>query len=545
MVARLGMGNRAVSDEHELDAGSGRSARKKDITGRDRLGRNLVARWLGQIVVVISGFVIPRMIDTNLGASALGIWDLGWSTVSYFRLMGLGFAGGLNRFVALYTAQEQRNELRRAVSSTVFLQLAIASITAVVAMTLAWFLPVLFDSISSAEIVDAQWLVAFLGCNLAVRMLFWPSRGILTGHHLWTVTAAVSAAGDVGVLIGLYLVLKLGGGLAGLGLVVFGMAFVTEFVRSVMARKVYGDRFLIWASVDRRMIKKMFVYGMKNNVSSLSSIVAVQTTSMLLAANAGPAALAVYARPLALFNHFERMISQYSFLLTPMAGSIQGLAQDHELREFFLSSMRSSYALSIPAILMLVGFGDAVIEIWMGADYVVPGLVMILGAALFLPFSHAAAIRILAGVNAHGKVALVSLAVTMTSLAIALLIAYQFGWSERMAAVVVGISLTSGPGFVFVIGACRRFAVGAREYFRTSFLPPVLCNLPLAATILAAHWIVADMTFLLAVVSGFAGTIVMALTYWRFLLSAELKQKWQRKLRRKLGKSPKVPQTTE
>lgn len=107
------------------------SKMEHDITGQDRLARNLVARWLGQIVVVISGFVIPRFIDDSLGTSSLGIWDLGWTTVSYFRLFGFGFAGGLNRYIALYNARGQQAELRRAVSSTCFLQLLIASVTAI------------------------------------------------------------------------------------------------------------------------------------------------------------------------------------------------------------------------------------------------------------------------------------------------------------------------------------------------------------------------------------------------------------------------------
>ena len=34
-------------------------SKKKDVTGRSRMARNLVGRWLGQIVVIVTGFVIP------------------------------------------------------------------------------------------------------------------------------------------------------------------------------------------------------------------------------------------------------------------------------------------------------------------------------------------------------------------------------------------------------------------------------------------------------------------------------------------------------
>ncbi len=377
---------------------------------------------------------------------------------------------------------------------------------------------------------SAQWLVAFLGGNLAVRMLYWPARGILTGHHYWTVTSAVTAGGDIVVLGGLYLALKIGGGLASLGLVVFAVSFFTEALRAFMAKRIYNDRMLIWSSVDRKMIAKMFVYGMKNNLSGLSTVIAVQTTGILLAANAGPAALAVYARPLALFNHMERFITQYAFLLTPMAGSIQGIAGDGELKEFFLTSMRSSLAMTMPAILLLSGFGDAIIRVWMGESYVVPLLAPLLGVGFLLPLAHSAAFRILAGINAHGRVAVVALLVTGAAMLVSLIPAFLFGWSELVAAAVVGFSLSVGPGLTGVVGACRRFSVSMKEYLGKVVVAPVLCSLPLAAIVAGSRIVDPQMNIGHAGVWSAIGLLVLGVMYWRFLFTPEMRAKWRRRL---------------
>jgi O-antigen/teichoic acid export membrane protein len=504
--------------------------REHDITGRDRVVRNLFSRWLGQLVVIVSGFIIPRMISDSLGSSSLGIWDLGWSTINYFRLMGFGFAGGLNRFVALYNARNDVEQLRRAVSSTVFLQLVIAAFTAIAALVLAWQLPAVFARIPPAEMPDAQVLIAFLGGNLAVRMLFWPSRGILTGHHYWTITSAVSAAGDILVLAGLYTVLVMGGGLAELGMVVCGGAVLTEGTRTLMAKRIYRDRLLIWSCVDTRMIRKMFMYGMKNNVTALSSVFSYQTTALLLASAAGPAALAVYARPMALFSHIERLITQYAFLLTPMAGSLQGLARDDELREFFITSMKSSLAMTLPAMLLLGGYGDALIRLWMGPEYVVPVLAPLLALGLTLPLAHAAALRILAGIDAHGRIALRSLAVTAVALGCAVIPAYVLGWSEVAAACVVGFATTAGPGITVLLGACRRLSVRAAEYLRRVVLAPIACNLPLAALIAGSRLLDREMTIAEAIPWGIAGAIVTGGMYWRFLLGEQARARWGRRI---------------
>ena len=495
----------------------------KDKTGKDRIARNLAARWLGQVVVVISGFIIPRQIDASLGPTALGIWDFGWSTVVYFRFLGLGLAGGLNRFVALYNAEEAEEKLRRAVSSTVFLQIIISLVTAVAAVALASILPSIFDEIPSEDVYESQVLIVLLGGTIAFRMLCWPARGILTGYHMTTVTSMVTAAGDLLLLIGLFGVLMFGGKLAELGVVVLVSSVITETARVFMARRVYSGPILERASLDRKMMRKMFAFGMKNNISGLPNIVVLQTTSLVLAATAGPAALAIFSRPLALCGLIGRMVKQYAFLLTPVAGGMHGLKRHDDMKELFLSSLRISVAMTVPPLLLLAVYGDIVIEIWMNEDYVVPWLCPLMSIGFFLSFSHTAAMRILAGVDAHGRIAIRSLIVSVLVYAVALATAIETGLNVISAAIVVGLGMSVGPGLVVMAGACKRFEVGMLEYWRHSMLPPLFCSVPLLAIILGSRALYPDLSLRGAVLWGSAGAAATLLCYWRFLLSNEMR----------------------
>ena len=506
-------------------------SKKKDVTGRSRMARNLVGRWLGQIVVIITGFVIPRLIGDNLGAVSLGIWDFGWSTVSYFRYMGFGMAAGLNRFVALYTAKENVTKLRRAVSSTVFLQMVIGACVAAASFGVASLVPVLFDEIEPAQVRDAQLVLIFLGCNLAVRMAFWPSRGILTGNHLWTVTAGVTAFGDTVLLIAMFAVLIYGGTLAHLGMVVFGTAIMTESIRDIMAKRVYPYPKNSWQSVDKKTMIKMFIFGFKNSIAGMSRVIVLQTTALCLAAAAGPAALAVYARPVALFSHADKFISLYAFLLTPVAGSLQGLKRDAELRELRLSSLQASFAMTIPAVFLLSGYGDAVVRLWMGDGYVVPLLAPRLGLAFLLPYAHAVSMRILVGIDAHGRVAVRSLLYSCVMLAISIGAAFWYGWSPIVAAIVVCVSLAAGPGMSVVVAASRRLGVGFGDYLRDGVSRPLLCNLPLAAVIVVSRYLDKDVTTLDAVIWGGIGGTMTVILYWFFVMPDSLRAK----LRRRVG----------
>lgn len=88
-----------------------------ELSGRDRLPRNVLWSWLGHGVFIIFGFIVPRLIDQTLGREALGVWDFGWALVSYFALVQAGVVSSVNRYVSRYRATGDQQGINRAVSS--------------------------------------------------------------------------------------------------------------------------------------------------------------------------------------------------------------------------------------------------------------------------------------------------------------------------------------------------------------------------------------------------------------------------------------------
>ncbi len=499
-------------------------------SGQDRIAFNLFARWAGQLVVIVSGFVIPRLIDDSLGPEALGVWDFAWSTVSYYRFMGFGLSGGLNRFVALYSAQQDTAKLVSAVSSTYVLQAGVALLVTAASAVMAMFLPLIFHELTPQEVEQSQWVVFFLGANLAVRMLFWPSRSVLTGYHQWALTAAVTAVGDIVLLIAMTVVLKTGGSIGDLGLTVFLNAVVFELIRQYMSSRVYPHPAIVRSAIDWATMKQMIGFGVTNSVTGLPNIVAIQTTSIALGATAGPAALAVYARPLALFNHIDHLVKLYAFLLTPVAASLQGLKREADLKPVLLQAMMSSIAMTLPPLLLLAGYGDVIVAVWMGPDYVIPVLAPILGCAFLLPYANSSAMRILVGVDAHTSTALRSLLVTAVVLAIAITAVSLIGWSPATAGIVIGAAMICGPGLVVLHGALKRFDVSLREYVVTAVLPPLACNGIWLALIVISRLVDRDLTFAEAAAWSLAGGASVIVLYWKYLLTDGMRERVTRRL---------------
>ncbi|MDG1226318.1 MAG: hypothetical protein P8P11_07195, partial [Burkholderiales bacterium] len=62
--------------------------RKKDVIGKAQFSYNVVVYWFAQILVIASGFIVPRQISDNLGIEILGVWDIGWATYNYLAITG-------------------------------------------------------------------------------------------------------------------------------------------------------------------------------------------------------------------------------------------------------------------------------------------------------------------------------------------------------------------------------------------------------------------------------------------------------------------------
>ena len=133
------------------------------------------------------------------------------------------------------------------------------------------------------------------------------------------------------------------------------------------------------------------------------------------------------------------MIRQYANLLALVAGGMQGLKRNDDMKEFFLTSLRVSIAMAAPPLIVLGAYGDLVIETWMTKEYVVPMLCPIMAAGFFMSISHSAAMQILAGVDAHGRAALRSLLVSTLVYAVAITVAITTGLNAISAAIVVGL----------------------------------------------------------------------------------------------------------
>ncbi len=491
-----------------------------DVTGERHIAWNVITSWAGHAVFLVGGFLLPRVIDRHIGQASLGIWDFSWSLISYFGLAGLGIGSSVNRHVAIYRAQNDVVSLRKTVSSVTMVQLATAILVCLFTVIAVCFLPLLMKGRAGVSINEVRWVIGLLGLCLAVQMGFDAQRGVMTGCHRWDLHNGLNSASYAVSLIGIFLALHFDGGLRAVAAVYTAIAILTEFVRVGIVRRICPELRISLRYAELQETKKMFVFGGKVVVSGLPGLLLIQASSLMIAAYLGPAALAVYSRPMALIRNSQILVNKFAFVLTPTAGSLRSVGKEEELRQFFIAATRCGVCLALPLILLLSIDGGKLLRIWMGPRYEYGGLIAVLAIGYLLPITQQAVSTILIGLNLHGKPALFSIPVAVVGLTVGIIAVRMFGCTLTGTALMVVVPLAVGNGVIPMVYACQKLHVSFGLFVYRAFLAPGLRAVPFALCLILANRVLAEHPFYSILAGGSVGVAVTVPLYWTYMRAA-------------------------
>ena len=449
--------------------------KNEDLTGQDRFAWNLLVGWGSQFVLIFSGFIMPRLVDDKVGQVALGIWDFGWSFVSYLSLVGLGMGACFNRYIAQHRSTGDFVSLNKVANSAVSVQLVFASITALCTIIFYLCLPHYFSDALQDNTFTAQGVVLLLGFSVAVKMVAGSASGLLTGYHRWDIHNALHAGDSILALILMVIALYF------TDLSVIGMAlgylistFVFEALRFIFVSKVCTEFHFDFSMANRATCLEMLVFGIKSMLSNIPPIILLQTISIMLVSTIGPAALAVFARPMALTKQIKTFMAKFTLMLTPTTGSMQGMGDIRSIQHLFINTTKLSFAFTLPSLGFLFIYGDVILQYWMGSRYALWPLIMILAAGQVLPMGQDTSIRILMGMNQHGQISVIAFIAVFVIFAIGLLFSGVEQWALTTAALLFVVPMNIVYGIMVPIYTCRQLKISWFSYIYNSLIKPVI-----------------------------------------------------------------------
>lgn len=503
-----------------------------DLTGRERMVRNVITSWAGESVFIVAGFIMPRMIDRYIDQESLGVWDFGWSLVAYFTLVQVGIVSSINRFVARHRAEGDVGGVNVVVSSVTFVLaiMGLAVFVLTVAATLA--LPVLLKEQLAGHIHEARWVVLLLPCSLAVQIVFSGYGGVLTGFHRWGLHNAILAGGYAVVVVGMIVVLLTGGGLRGLAAVTFLGQLGQWLVRVVAAHRVFPALRVRRCFVRWSAARELLAFGGKSFVPQVASTLLNQAVPLLILYYLGPAALALYSRPRSLVQHVLTVINRFAQVLTPTTSAFQVLNKQEELRELLVTATRYAAAISLPMIVFLTFMGAPVLAVWMGKNYPdAHWVLVVLALGNLTVVAQMPVWSMLYGLNAHGRPGFVNLVAALAAIALAFL---SLGvWKQGLvwASLSVALPIALCNGVYVPLAICRKLQIPIRRYVVQAMRTPVLCVIPFGLTLFGVRMTLGHRPVSALLLSMGVGGILLTGLYWRFILSESLREKILARLR--------------
>lgn len=508
---------------------------EKDLTGKNRMFCNALVSWSSHLVLIASGFILPRLMDQQLGQVELGSWDLCWSFVTYLKYVGLGVGGSSNRFVAKYRSENNITALSSLVSSVILIQFCVALLIFIAMLVIVYTIPFYFAEELGDQMPSIQAITFYLGCSLVATNLFSASRGLLTGHHRWDLHNILTASYSVLSVAFMITMLLLGYGIEGMAQAYLFNTIVFEFIRIAVSAKYCRDvKFSIsFSMISKERCKQLILFATKNKLTSLPPIFILQSVNFMIVAAMGLSALAVFARSIALTRHVSTFMNKFTMLLTPSVSSMLAENKRAELVKFYLMTTRLSIAFTLPLVVSLALFGDIVVLYWMGPDYADQQLIFILALGILLPVSQDGSLRLLMGLNQHGKISVYLLIVILIVFAIFYLYSLNYEFTLVMAALALRVPMNLAYGFILPIYACKKINVSLFHYVTKTMFPPILAVLPFFILLLMGRFFYDQNEVRLTVLCLLLASITLVISYSLIIVNAHQREIFISKLFRK------------
>ena len=178
--------------------------------------RSVLSNWVGHFVFMAVGFILPRLISDQIGAEAMGLWDLGWSFVSYTALLSLDIVGAITRYVARYRATADWRGLSEAVSSSLALLCGSCALGMIATGVFVLFVPSFVPQDCTITLVEARHMVVVLGVSAALQLPLNVFNGLISGCGRFDLKNAIRVSVRIVELVVMALLLLRGHGLISL-----------------------------------------------------------------------------------------------------------------------------------------------------------------------------------------------------------------------------------------------------------------------------------------------------------------------------------------
>ncbi|MEW5991532.1 MAG: oligosaccharide flippase family protein [Chloroflexota bacterium] len=404
------------------------------------------------VTLTLSLLTVPLALG-YLGPERYGIWIAISSLAALISVVDLGVSAGLINAVTKYDAHGETQRAREAISSAAGMLSGVASFLAAILLltmvVLPWERLVGAEPSLAAEVRPA--IALALLCFLATQPASVASNIRIARQEGWTVHFA-AAAGQVGALVALLLVIAVRGSLAMVALAACLPPLLAIVANGLVlfrrdAPELTPSLQAASAATGSRLLRS----GSPFFVIQVSMFVAFASDALVVAQIVGPEGVAAYGVASRLFAIPLGIVALALAPLWPAYGEAIARGDLPWIRRTLRSTLKISLALSVLASVLFVMATPWLIDRWIGETIDVPPLLIVAFGA-WVPLS-ALGTSVAMFLNGAGEIrwqAISAVIMAVANLALSIVLTRQIGVAGVMWGTVIAYSsLTLAPMAIY------------------------------------------------------------------------------------------------
>lgn len=440
--------------------------------------RNVLANWVGYLVVTLTGFFLSPVIVRHLGNTGYGVWTLIISLTGYFGLLDLGIRSSVGRFVARHAALNDHLSANRTISTA----LAMLCFGGALALLATLVLYALFDRTFHVEpqyYSAARTALLIAGLNVSFTLPWSIFGTVLISLERFDILTGITMASTLARAALVLASLKAGYGLVMLAVILLVANLLQYLATTIAAKRIYPPLNPSWRLVDASMGKELFGFSILRFIWIVANQVIFYTDSVVIGVFLNAAAITPYAIASTLLNYGRNIVSLATDTLYPKAARLDSNKDQQGLRELHILGTRIGLLVGLPICMGFVFLGEQFITLWMGPEYASSAVFLaILTLPQLLSMSQQSSALILAGMAKHRMLAYLVMLEAVINLTLSIVLVRKIGlvgvaWGAALPHLLI-------TGILLPLYTLRMLNLSLREYLTRAFVTPLLCGAPVA-----------------------------------------------------------------
>ena len=447
----------------------------------ERLLRNTFFNAVGRVWLIGSNLLLTPLFLSYLGQDRFAVWVLFWTVSHYALMLDCGLGTALVKYFAEYKGREDVRSFNQAVSSVLCFYLALGGGLFLVLWPAAeWIASGLGWSGALASEAVQMFRVGLLVLVLMNVMVLFDA--VLKGLQRMELTNITLMLVSIPNVLGSYWALRQGWGLRGLAWVTAAVFLLQVLLLAGFAKRSFPALSLARGLVSLSVIRLLFDYGVRLQITRIADLVSFQADKILLALLmpiryvtfydlGAKVASVVHELPFILFN-----------AVFPAASHLAG-REDHQ-RLWLLYERGTKYLLllSLPMLAGLWLTAHLILQVWLGhVSNDVLWAVLLLSTGYWTTIGLGMVTTVGAGIGWVKPIMRAGLGQALLNLVCSTVLILTVGYRGALIGTMLALLLSNA---YLLVRFCRDFNRSLGDHLRQVLrmalvnLPPILLALP-------------------------------------------------------------------